>query len=150
MFCSSKMRTVKGKVVGDEAVIGELVRYKIGGDYARRARIALLDDNLCDFDMLFEMSQEFMGFVRLGEYDKNIAEMAEELRFVGLFCDDEKKIRDSINETMIILPKKSRAILAPDISALTNFENALFSDRKYEEELACNRCGFSVNTKRFK
>jgi hypothetical protein len=122
------MQTVKGRAVGEESVIGELVRYRNCGDYFdRRARIALIDADTYDFDMLFEVSQEFMGFVWVGEFDKGIAEMAEELRLVGLFCDDEKRLCDSVNEMMIILPKKNRAILAPDIRELTDFESTLVS-----------------------
>ena len=112
MLCVSKMQTVKGRAVGEESVIGELVRYRNGCDYFdRRARIALINADAYDFDMLFEVSQEFMGFVWVGEFDQGIADMAEELRLVGLFCDDEKRLCDSVNEMMIILPKKNRAIL---------------------------------------
>ena len=128
MLCVSKMQTVKGRAVGEESVIGELVRYRNSCDYFdRRARIALINAGAYDFDMLFEVSQEFMGFVWIGEFDQRIAEMAEELRLVGLFCDDEGRLCDSVNEMMIILPKKNRAILAPDIKELTDFESTLLS-----------------------
>ena len=152
MFKMSKMRTVNGRAVGDEAVIGELVRYKRDkDDSARRARIVLLESEGYDFDTLFEISQEFMGFVQIGDYDKCIAEIAEELRLVGLFCNDEKKITEALNEMMIISPKKNRAILAPDIRALTSFENTLFFKDEYEEEFIENYCGFSnLCKKRFK
>ena len=143
MHSVSKMQTVKGKSVGEESVIGELVRYdRVYDNFARRARIALLEADSYDFDTLFEISQEFMGFVRLGDYDSNMAEMAEELRVVGIFCDDEKKIDDAVNEMVIIIPKKNRAILAPDIKALTSFENTLSSNEKKEEELTFCGCGF--------
>ena len=53
----SKMKTVKGRTVGDEAVIGELVRYRRGARFfGSKARIALLEAEECDFDMLFEVS----------------------------------------------------------------------------------------------
>ena len=149
MLCISKMQTVKGRVVGDEAVIGKLVRYKNrANSLAQRARIAFLDSDSYDFDMLFEISQEFMGFVRFGEFDKEMAEMAEELRLVGLFCEDEKRLFAAMNEMVIILPKKNRAILAPDIRALKNFESTLLVDRELDEDLTPDRFIFSGKYKK--
>ena len=149
MLCVSKMQTVKGRAVGEESVIGELVRYRSCGDYFdRRARIALINAGAYDFDMLFEVSQEFMGFVWIGEFDKGIADMAEELRLVGLFCDDESRLCDSVNEMMIILPKKNRAILAPDIKELTDFESTLLSDGVSADTMRLGFYGFSRKCKK--
>ena len=149
MLCVSKMRTVKGRAVGEDSVIGVLVWYKSGGDYFdRRARIALIDTDMYDFDMLFEVSQEFMGFVWIGEFDKRIAEMAEELRLVGLFCDDERRLCDSVNEMMIILPRKNRAILAPDIRELTDFESTLVSCDRANKVRSDGFYRFSRNCKK--
>jgi hypothetical protein len=111
------MQTVKGRAVGEESVIGELVRYRSCGDYFdRRARIALIDADTYDFDMLFEVSQEFMGFVWVGEFDKGIAEMAEELRLVGLFCDDEKRLCEMLDAAAFGVQAVSGA--APAVAAV--------------------------------
>ena len=127
MFSLSKMRTVKGRGVGDEAVIGELVEYNCGRLYTGKAQIALICKEVCDFDTLFEVSFAFMGFICVGEYDKGVAEIAEELRLVGLFSDDEKRLLGALNEKVIILPQKSRAILAPDVKELAGFERAMLA-----------------------
>ena len=149
MICLSKMQTVKGEGIGEESVIGRLVKYQSYRSFsAPQARIALIDGDDCGFDTLFEISQEFMGFVRVSEFDKDIADMAEELRLVGLFCEDEKKLCGAMNEMVIILPKKNRAILAPDIKALANFESTLLSREKNGEELTLCNCGLSRRYKK--
>jgi hypothetical protein len=136
MYGFQKMRTVKGRGIGEESVIGELIKYKkYGSQFKKKAMIAYLDTDECDFEMLFEVSQEFMGFVRVGKYDKNIADTAEELGLVGLFTEDERRINEAINETMIIVPQKSRAIIAPDIWALAKFESAMLDINKESESL---------------
>ena len=138
MLKISQMQTLKGIGVGDEAVIGELLRYKKGGNYpsANRAKIALLKAEECNFDLLFEVSQEFLGFVCVGEYDRDIADMAEELRLVGVFSEDAVALSRAVNEKTILFPAKSRVVLAPDIEALRNFEEIAFSkDDTTEREL---------------
>ena len=132
MFGVSQMKTVKGVGVGEEAVIGELLRYRRGihSLSASRAKIALIEAQECDFDLMFEMSQEFLGFVCVGEYDREIAEIAEELRLVGIFLEDENGLSEAVNEKAILLPKKSRALLAPDIEALKSFEKIAFAKEK--------------------
>ncbi len=151
MLGVAKMKTVKGIGVGEEAVIGELSRYKSGAQLGTvKARIALLLAEECDFDTLFEVSQEFMGFVCLGEYDKNIAEIAEELRLVGIFSDDEGKLFDSISEKAIILPRKSKALLSPDVKALESFGADAFAwdSANDERERELVFCGSRKNIKR--
>lgn len=143
MLKISQMQTLKGIGVGDEAVIGELLRYKKGGNYssAKRAKIALLKTEECNFDLLFEVSQEFLGFICIGEYDRDIADMAEELRLVGVFSEDEVALSRAVNEKTILFPEKSRVVLAPDMEALRSFEEIAFSkeDTTGRELMAKNR-----------
>ena len=123
MIETSQKKTIKGCGLGEEAVIGELVKYRRGATFnTRRARIAILDASDCDFDLLFEISQEFLGFVCIGEYDKRVADMAEELRLVGLFSDDEAGVENAVRETAILMPSTNKAILSPDINELMAFE----------------------------
>ena len=135
MLGVTQMKMIKGVGIGEEAVIGELLRYHRGARLAsRRARIALIEAEECDFDLLFEVSQEFLGFVCLGEYDKDIADMAEELRLVGLFSEEEGKLREAINEKAILLPRKSKALIAPDVFALRAFEEDAFAENELVRE----------------
>ena len=140
MLKFSKKKTVKGIGFGDEAVIGELVKYRKGDMLGRgRARIAMLEADVCDFDLLFEVSQEYLGIICIGDYKQGVAEMAEELRLVGLFTDEESRLFSSVNEKMILLPKKSRAVLAPDMSELREFERDVFAVDIEEEKETCGK-----------
>ncbi len=122
---TTQKKTIKGLGFGDEPIIGELVKYRRGVSLdTRRARIAILDADDCDFDLLFEVSREFIGFVCLGEYDKRVADMAEELRLVGMFSEDEPGFESAVNEKAILIPQESKAILSPDINELKAFETA--------------------------
>ena len=151
MLSTTQMRTVKGVGIGEEDVIGELLRYRRGTRLCgSKAKIALVEAEECDFDLLFEVSQEFLGFVCVGEYDKNIAEMAEELRLIGIFSEDERGLSSSLNEKAILMPKKSRVFLAPDINTLRAFEESTLAVEDEQHWEGQKRESFFVRGKKKK